>query len=107
MVYKRDVTKGLLIRKVEAEVATILFADEHYVTKMNFSWPQVPCISGFPARGSRKICSRFSINHDSEAFMALVKEVMESQKIELPAGPVFKSNMSSKHEVTSSNEPAH
>ncbi|GER56020.1 poor homologous synapsis 1 [Striga asiatica] len=111
---------------VSAKITSVELAEEHYVTKMNFSWPQVSCISGFPARGSRsvflsykdgvgqasiclstliemcdfmqKFALRFSAIHDSEAFMALVKEIMERVKTELLSGPVFESNISSKHE---------
>ncbi|CAA0818388.1 poor homologous synapsis 1 [Striga hermonthica] len=109
------------ITSVEELAVLCRFLEEHYVTKMNFSWPQVSCMSGFPARGSRsvllsykdgvgqmqKFSLRFSTIHDSEAFMTLVKEIMESRKTELLAGPVFESSVSSQHEVISSNEPAH
>ncbi|GAV77114.1 LOW QUALITY PROTEIN: hypothetical protein CFOL_v3_20586 [Cephalotus follicularis] len=29
--------------------------EEHYFTKLHFSWPQVSCVSGFPARGGRAV----------------------------------------------------
>ncbi|ESQ35781.1 hypothetical protein EUTSA_v10007956mg [Eutrema salsugineum] len=29
--------------------------EEHYISKLNFSWPQMTCVSGFPPRGSRAI----------------------------------------------------
>uniref|UniRef100_A0A3Q7H8U7 Poor homologous synapsis 1 PH domain-containing protein n=1 Tax=Solanum lycopersicum TaxID=4081 RepID=A0A3Q7H8U7_SOLLC len=29
--------------------------EEHYISRLMFSWPQVSCVSGFPARGSRAI----------------------------------------------------
>ncbi|XP_011071295.1 protein POOR HOMOLOGOUS SYNAPSIS 1 [Sesamum indicum] len=29
--------------------------EEHYISKVHFSWPQVSCLSGFPARGSRAV----------------------------------------------------
>ncbi|KAF8111037.1 hypothetical protein N665_0076s0042 [Sinapis alba] len=29
--------------------------EEHYITKLNFSWPHMTCVSGFPPRGSRAI----------------------------------------------------
>jgi len=29
--------------------------EEHYVSKLSFSWPQVSCDPGFPARGIRTV----------------------------------------------------
>ncbi|KAL9856015.1 Protein POOR SYNAPSIS 1 [Arabidopsis thaliana] len=29
--------------------------EEHYISKLNFTWPQMSCVSGFPSRGSRAI----------------------------------------------------
>ncbi|KAL6969421.1 hypothetical protein U1Q18_029133 [Sarracenia purpurea var. burkii] len=29
--------------------------EEHYISKLHFSWPHVSCVSGFPARGSRVV----------------------------------------------------
>ncbi|KHN25985.1 hypothetical protein glysoja_043919 [Glycine soja] len=29
--------------------------EEHYVTKLHFTWPQVSCVSGYPARGIRTV----------------------------------------------------
>ncbi|GER51550.1 poor homologous synapsis 1 [Striga asiatica] len=106
--------------------------EEHCVTLMNFSWPQVSCVSGFPERGCRsvlvsykdgvgqasicmilsmsflqKFALRFSTIHDSGTFMAIVKEIMESGKIKLIGSPVSKSKMSSQDEVISFDGPAH
>ncbi|CAJ1940189.1 unnamed protein product [Sphenostylis stenocarpa] len=33
--------------------ATLL--EEHYVSKLHFTWPQVSCVSGYPARGIRAV----------------------------------------------------
>ncbi|RYR65169.1 hypothetical protein Ahy_A03g011144 [Arachis hypogaea] len=33
--------------------------EEHYVSKLHFSWPQVSCVSGFPARGIRTVLVSF------------------------------------------------
>lgn len=30
-----------------------MLQEEHYISKLQFSWPQVSCVSGYPARGSR------------------------------------------------------
>lgn len=29
--------------------------EEHFISKLLFSWPQVSCVSGFPAKGSRVV----------------------------------------------------
>ncbi|XVF02520.1 hypothetical protein REPUB_Repub04eG0182500 [Reevesia pubescens] len=62
--------------------------EEHYISKLHFSWPQVQCIPEFPARGSRavfvsykdsaeeiqKFALRFSTLHEAESFMNALKE---------------------------------
>ncbi|CAA0833123.1 Unknown protein [Striga hermonthica] len=95
--------------------------EEHCITLMNFSWPQVSCGPGFPERGCRsvfvsykdgvgqlqKFALLFSTIHDSGTFMATVKEIMESGKTKLIESPVSKSKMSSQDEVASFDVPAH
>lgn len=29
--------------------------EEHYISKLHFTWPQVSCVSGYPARGSKVV----------------------------------------------------
>jgi hypothetical protein len=36
-------------------VVWFFFQEEHYVSKLHFSWPQVSCDPGFPARGIRTV----------------------------------------------------
>ncbi|XP_042008523.1 protein POOR HOMOLOGOUS SYNAPSIS 1-like isoform X2 [Salvia splendens] len=62
----------------------------HYISKMYFSWPQISCVSGVPARGSRavllsykdgagqmqKFALRFSDICEAEKFMTVVKEIL-------------------------------
>ncbi|CAA7020760.1 unnamed protein product [Microthlaspi erraticum] len=43
--------------------------EEHYISKLNFSWPQMSCVSGFPPRGSRAIFVSYT---DSENEMSCV-----------------------------------
>ncbi|CAH2038349.1 unnamed protein product [Thlaspi arvense] len=38
--------------------------EEHYISKLNFSWPQMTCVSGFPPRGSRAILVSFKDSAD-------------------------------------------
>ncbi|KAK9276739.1 hypothetical protein L1049_006275 [Liquidambar formosana] len=33
--------------------------EEHYISKLNFSWPQVSCVAGFPCRGSRVVFASY------------------------------------------------
>ncbi|XP_021901328.1 protein POOR HOMOLOGOUS SYNAPSIS 1 [Carica papaya] len=86
--------------------------EEHYVSKLNFSWPQVSCFSGFPARGCRvvivsykdsaskvqKFALRFSTICESEAFInALKDDPNDMDEVE------FGSGLSSQSEIMSSN----
>ncbi|KAK6116541.1 hypothetical protein DH2020_049647 [Rehmannia glutinosa] len=90
--------------------------EEHYISKMHFSWPQVSCVSGFPARGSKavfvsykddtqKFALRFSTNNETEKFMNLVKEILENGSPRLLLGPAYNSELESQAEVTSSDGP--
>ncbi|XP_055806919.1 protein POOR HOMOLOGOUS SYNAPSIS 1 isoform X2 [Solanum dulcamara] len=61
--------------------------EEHYISRLMFSWPQVSCVSGFPARGSRavlvsyrgsvgqiqKFILRFLTIYEIENFMNILK----------------------------------
>uniref|UniRef100_A0A6N2N3D1 MHD domain-containing protein n=2 Tax=Salix viminalis TaxID=40686 RepID=A0A6N2N3D1_SALVM len=65
--------------------------EEHYVWKLHFSWPQVSCVSGYPARGTRavfvsfkdslgeiqKFGFRFSTISETEAFICALKVIWE------------------------------
>ncbi|VVA90877.1 unnamed protein product [Arabis nemorensis] len=62
--------------------------EEHYISNLNFSWPQMTCVSGFPPRGSRailvsykdseneiqKFALRFSTCDAAETFVVALKE---------------------------------
>ncbi|KAH7515679.1 hypothetical protein FEM48_Zijuj10G0052200 [Ziziphus jujuba var. spinosa] len=91
--------------------------EEHYVSKLHFSWPQVSCLSGFPARGTRavfasyrdgvgevqKFALRFSTIYETERFVSALKEIF---KVERDTGLVtcgFGSEISSQSEFISSN----
>ncbi|KAL6566521.1 hypothetical protein OROGR_002136 [Orobanche gracilis] len=93
--------------------------EEHYLCKMHFSWPQVSCVSGFPGRGSRavfvsykdgvgqvrKFALRFSTNYETERFMNIVKEILETESPPLLLGPQFNSALSSQADAISSDGP--
>ncbi|XP_019059275.1 PREDICTED: protein POOR HOMOLOGOUS SYNAPSIS 1 isoform X2 [Tarenaya hassleriana] len=62
--------------------------EEHYTSKLNFSWPQMSCVAGFPPRGSRaifvsykdsaneiqKFALRFATCDAAETFVETLKE---------------------------------
>ncbi|CAN0929437.1 Protein POOR HOMOLOGOUS SYNAPSIS 1 [Linum grandiflorum] len=64
--------------------------EEHYVSKLHFSWPQVSCTPGYPTRGTRsvvvsykdsagliqKFAFRFSSVPESESFIATLKDLL-------------------------------
>lgn len=43
-----------------------MLQEEHHVSKLHFSWPQVSCVSGFPIRGIRSVFVRYR-DHAGEA----------------------------------------
>ncbi|KAL6909807.1 hypothetical protein ACP4OV_001466 [Aristida adscensionis] len=65
----------------------VLFGEEHFVSILNFSWPQVTCVTQCPIRGSRvvflsfcdkskqiqKFAVRFPQLSDAELFLSCVK----------------------------------
>ncbi|CAK9173746.1 unnamed protein product [Ilex paraguariensis] len=91
--------------------------EEHYILKLHFTWPQVSCISGFPARGSRvvfvsykdslgqiqKFALRFSSIYETEKFTNALKEILEDVRLTgLPSGN-FGSEISSQSAFGPSN----
>ncbi|CAI9092985.1 OLC1v1028375C1 [Oldenlandia corymbosa var. corymbosa] len=67
--------------------------EEHRISKLNFTWPCVSCVSGVPPRGARvvfvsykdtfgqvqKFTLRFSDTFDAERFIGVVKEIMDAR----------------------------
>ncbi|EOY00580.1 PREDICTED: protein POOR HOMOLOGOUS SYNAPSIS 1 isoform X2 [Theobroma cacao] len=91
--------------------------EEHYISKLHFSWPQVQCIPEFPARGSRsvfvsykdsayeiqKFALRFSTLREVESFMNTLRETLRvGDEIE-PLQRDFGSDFSTQTEFISSN----
>ncbi|XP_073286761.1 protein POOR HOMOLOGOUS SYNAPSIS 1-like [Primulina huaijiensis] len=86
--------------------------EEHCISKVYFSWPQVSCVSGFPARGSRavfvsykdgigqiqKFALHFFAVFETEKFMDVLKEIFAngSPLLEYPG---LNSEISSQAEV--------
>ncbi|XVE85133.1 hypothetical protein DITRI_Ditri17bG0067600 [Diplodiscus trichospermus] len=91
--------------------------EEHYISKLHFSWPQVQCIPEFPVRGSRavfvsykdsadkiqKFALRFSTLHEAESFMNALKENLKGEVEIKPLNTDFGSEFSTQSEFTSSN----
>ncbi|XP_050373821.1 protein POOR HOMOLOGOUS SYNAPSIS 1 isoform X2 [Argentina anserina] len=95
--------------------------EEHYVSKLLFAWPQVACMSGFPARGSRSVLAsyrdslgqiqkfafRFLSANEAEKFMKLMKEILKEGRDIQPLTTDYGSEISSHSEFMSSNRPLH
>ncbi|XP_004300924.1 PREDICTED: uncharacterized protein LOC101303040 isoform X2 [Fragaria vesca subsp. vesca] len=93
--------------------------EEHYVSKLLFAWPQVACMSGFPARGSRavfasyrdslgqiqKFAFRFLSVNEAEKFMTLMKEIFKEVRDIQPLTADYGSEISSHSEFMSSDRP--
>ncbi|KAK8363396.1 hypothetical protein V6Z12_A03G159600 [Gossypium hirsutum] len=91
--------------------------EEHYISKLHFSWPQIQCIPEIPARGSRavfvsykdcadqiqKFALQFSTHHESESFMNAVKEEFQGDAETEPLNPDFGSDSSPQSDFISSN----
>lgn len=87
--------------------------EEHHISKMYFSWPQVSCLSGFPARGSRavfvsykdgigqiqKFALHFFTVFETEKFMDVLKEFFPNGSPRLLEYPGLNSEISSQAEV--------
>ncbi|KAJ7953569.1 protein POOR HOMOLOGOUS SYNAPSIS 1 [Quillaja saponaria] len=92
--------------------------EEHCVSKLHFSWPQVSCVSGFPARGIRavlvsyrdsvgeiqKFALRFSSIYETETFINALKEIFKVVKGTEPLNSDYASEISSQSEFMSSNK---
>ncbi|XP_047044119.1 protein POOR HOMOLOGOUS SYNAPSIS 1-like [Lolium rigidum] len=100
-----------------AHVLTVSIGDvvyeEHYVSILNFSWPQVACVTECPVRGSRvvfvsfcdrskqiqKFAVRFPHLGDAESFLNSVKELSSNTMDVIPSGSdcVYEDSSSSEH----------
>ncbi|WJX87671.1 hypothetical protein P8452_69834 [Trifolium repens] len=92
--------------------------EEHYVSKLHFSWPQVSCDPGFPARGIRtvvvsyrdscgeiqKFAMRFSSIYETQSFISALKEILKDDKGPEPLNIDFGSEISSQSEFMSTNK---
>ncbi|XP_051203453.1 protein POOR HOMOLOGOUS SYNAPSIS 1 isoform X1 [Lolium perenne] len=95
--------------------------EEHFVSILNFSWPQITCMSEFPVTGSRvvfasfcdkykqvqKFALRFPLFSDAESFLNYVKECLGDTMDIIPSGSDYACEDSSVSEYISSNELQH
>ncbi|KAE8023511.1 hypothetical protein FH972_009198 [Carpinus fangiana] len=88
--------------------------EQHYVSKLHFSWPQVSCVSGYPARGIRavfvsykdhiqKFALRFSTNYETEIFINALKDILKDARDFAPLNSNLGSEVLSQSEFMSSN----
>ncbi|XP_050204641.1 protein POOR HOMOLOGOUS SYNAPSIS 1-like [Mercurialis annua] len=54
--------------------------EEHYVSKLQFAWPQVSCLSGYPPRGSRSVFISYKDSDDEiQQFAVRFSEIAEAE----------------------------
>nr|GEV69627.1 hypothetical protein [Tanacetum cinerariifolium] len=89
------------------------FQEEHDISKLNFTWPHVACLSGFPARGSKvvfmsykdrvgqihKFAVRFATLYETERFINSVKEFFGHEKIDGSMSGISITRTSSQSEI--------
>ncbi|XP_038694391.1 protein POOR HOMOLOGOUS SYNAPSIS 1-like isoform X3 [Tripterygium wilfordii] len=85
---KSDVILNVSLRE------TVL--EEHYVSKLHFSWPQVTCVPGYPSRGTRAVFVSYKDSVGEE----ILKDVQEIE----PLSSNFRSVISSQSEFVPSNK---
>ncbi|KAK3132379.1 hypothetical protein QOZ80_6AG0520550 [Eleusine coracana subsp. coracana] len=91
--------------------------EEHFISILNFSWPQVTCVTQCPIRGSRvvfmsfcdkskqiqKFAVRFPQLSDAESFLNCVKECSVETMDIIPSGSDYMCEDSSTSEYIASN----
>ncbi|TKY58682.1 hypothetical protein E2542_SST15751 [Spatholobus suberectus] len=95
--------------------------EEHYVSRLHFTWPHVSCVDGYPARGIRtvlvsyrdslgeiqKFAMRFPSIYEAQSFIDVLKEILKDDKDPEPLNTDFGSEISSQSEFMSSNKHSH
>ncbi|GLT36608.1 hypothetical protein SLA2020_109750 [Shorea laevis] len=106
---------------VSDAVLTVCFLkkilEEHYLSKLQFTWPQVSCVSGYPDRGSRsvfvsykdaqgrmeKFAMRFSTTLEVESFINAIEENLKDESQTEHLDHDLGSRISTQSELISSN----
>ncbi|VAI85747.1 unnamed protein product [Triticum turgidum subsp. durum] len=92
-------THSFAARVLTVSIGDVVY-EEHYVSILNFSWPQVACVTECPVRGSRvvfvsfcdrskqiqKFAVRFPRLSDAESFLNSVKELSSNTMDIMPSG---------------------
>ncbi|KAL4570167.1 hypothetical protein LXL04_025818 [Taraxacum kok-saghyz] len=91
--------------------------EEHYISKLNFTWPHVSCLPGCPPRGSKivfmsykdhlgeastpiqKFAVRFLTTDETERFMNFIKEIFGYEKVDRSTPDISTSKTSSQSEI--------
>ncbi|KAF5207644.1 Poor homologous synapsis [Thalictrum thalictroides] len=94
-----------------------MIVEEHFTCNLQFSWPQVSCVTECPTRGSRvvfasyidcdgqkqKFALRFPTSCDAETFIGALKESLKDAKETGVLRSNFESEISAQSEFLSSN----
>ncbi|KAL3501148.1 hypothetical protein ACH5RR_035597 [Cinchona calisaya] len=105
--YNLDALRIELKLQLSAEYSGFfILQEEHRISKLHFTWPQVSCVSGFPARGARtvfvqKFALRFITIYEAENFIYVLKEILYSAPNKIQ-GAEFNSEISSQSEFVPS-----
>ncbi|KAI3501791.1 hypothetical protein L1887_29815 [Cichorium endivia] len=86
--------------------------EEHYISKLHFTWPHVSCLPGYPPRGSKivfmsykdhiqKFAVRFLTSDETERFMNFIKDIFGHEKIDRSTSDIPNSKISSQSEIIS------
>ncbi|KAM3754092.1 hypothetical protein ACB098_03G141700 [Castanea mollissima] len=82
-------SSSYIISLFRLQLLKILGHEQHYVSKLHFSWPPVSCVAGFPARGIKavfvsyrdqvgeiqKFALRFSTIYETDVFINALKVI--------------------------------
>jgi hypothetical protein len=55
--------------------------EEHYVSILNFSWPQVACVTECPVRGSRVVFVSFCDRSKQACFLAIPNAILTNDVV--------------------------
>ncbi|XP_071694103.1 protein POOR HOMOLOGOUS SYNAPSIS 1-like [Rutidosis leptorrhynchoides] len=87
--------------------------EEHYISNLHFTWPQITCMSGYPPRGSKsvfisyrdqvgqiqKFAVRFHSVEETESFVNCIKEVFGYEKSDSSMSAISKSKTPYQSEI--------
>ncbi|KAJ0432027.1 hypothetical protein HanIR_Chr17g0854811 [Helianthus annuus] len=107
-------TRSLQVHSDVSIVSFINYAfEEHYISKLHFTWPQVSCLTGYSPRGSKvvfmsykdqvgqiqKFAVRFLTTDETERFINFLKEAFGHESINASTSGISKSKTSCESEI--------